>query len=202
MSATDMQRLLLRFIETERATIVQCAHSVALDYHTNVLKKAANPTVDAVRDSIVRDPARAFTDEGLNHAVVYYLTRLKIDVAVVMRPGPPGSACLTFVPKGKPTGMAAAALPCVLISMASSGHYRIEHEGPKMADVWAYLRSQQEVQASFVDARSRLEKLTIPAIHPLAAMVGMAFGGGQDPRSNTIAFGGKGGLLDAIMSIK
>lgn len=205
MSAEDMRRLQTKFIETERSTVVQCAHSVALEYHTHVLKKAEIPTVDAVRDSIVRDPTRAFTDEGLNHAVVYYLTQ-RMEVAIVMRPGPPGSACLTFVPKGKPVGMAAATLPCVLISRAkandsSSFQYHIEHEGPRMSDVWAYLRSQPEVEVSFADAKSRLDKLTIPAIHPLAAMVGMAFGGGQDPRATSSAFGGKGGLLEAIMAV-
>jgi hypothetical protein len=215
MSSEDVRRLQTKFIETERSKVVQCAHSVALEYYTHVLKKAGGvpksagwigPTVDAVRDSIVRDPTRAFTDDGLNHAVVYHLTQ-HMEVAVVVRPGPPGSACFTFVPKGKPVGKDAATLPCVLIARESdASQYRIEHEGPRMSDVWAHLRSQPEVKASFAfafaEARDRMDKLTIPEIHPLAAMVGMAFGGGQEPRATASAFGGKGGLIEAIMAVR
>jgi hypothetical protein len=200
MSAADMARMQARYVEAERATVVQCAHSVAQEYHTHVLKRVANPTVDAVRDSIVRDPSRAFTDEGLNHAVVYYLTQ-RMAVAVVMRSGPPGSACLTFLPKGSAESATTGSLPCVLITRDGRGDYRIEHEGPRMTDVWAHLRSDMAVRASLEDARARMDRLTLPAIQPLAAMLGMALGGGEDPRATASAFGGKAGLLKAVFGV-
>jgi hypothetical protein len=205
MAPEDMRRLQTRFVEKERASIVQCAHSVALEYHAGVglgRQKAENaPTVDAVRDSIIRDPVRAFTDDGLNHAVVYYLTR-RMDVAVVMRPGPPGTDCLTFIPR-KVTNSEYASVPCVLIACSTSDSiYRIEHEGPTMADVWAHLRSQPEVKACFERmTTSCCDRLTIPAIHALAAKVGMAIGG-SDPRATASAFGGKAALFQAVFSLR
>lgn len=197
MTHADVMRLQAKYIETERNSVVQCAHSVAQEYHTHVLRKVANPTVDAVRDSIVRDPSRAFTDEGLNHAVVFYLTQ-RMKVAVVLRCGPPGTACLTFLP-ALAQATNAATQPCVLIARETdTSDYRIEHEGPRMADVWAHLRSHPAVDACFKD----IDKLTtIPAIHPLAAMVGMALGGGHDPKATAAAFGGKAGLIKALQEL-
>lgn len=201
MAHADMMRMQTRYIETQRATVVQCAHSIAQEYHTHVLKKTANPTVDAVRDSIVRDPSRAFTDEGLNHAVVFYLTQ-RMDVAIVMRPGPPGTACLTFLPAGK-TASPPSTLPCVLITReteTSDSEYRIEHDGPLMADVWAHLRSHPTVDAHIREAAPLGDRLTVPAIHRIAAMVGMGIGGQgpAGPRATAAAFGGKAGLLRAV----
>lgn len=206
MSNNHFQSIRFRFIQNTKAFLSAYSQSVASDYK-KMMGKSANISVDMIQDAILRDLNGVLTDSRLNTSVVSHIIQ-RFDVAVTLRPGPPGSRCTTFIPqKFKDFQGNLNTLPCVLIGQTSDSdssikpRYEVEHQGPSIRDVWTHLRALPGVQALFATYGPRLDKLTITELHTLAGIIGMVFVHTDQPKDTAKMFGGKVGLVQALQAV-